>query len=101
MFSLGIVDKLTPEQETSGRFIAGTGTIDADGKVGPIGGIQQKLIGAKDAGAKVFLSPRSNCAEALPALPLGLSLVPVDSLHDALTVLQKVKNGSALPTCGT
>ena len=57
MFSLGIYDKLTPQNITGGRFIAGTGTISPEGEVGPIGGIQQKMVAAKDAGATVFLSP--------------------------------------------
>ena len=60
MFALGIVDKLTPGEMTAGKFIAGTGTIDGSGTVGPIGGIQQKIIGAKDAGAIMFLTPKDN-----------------------------------------
>ena len=42
MFALGIVDKLTPGDLTGGKFVAGTGTIDDNGKVGPIGGIEMK-----------------------------------------------------------
>ncbi len=64
MFALGIIDKLDAEDLTGGKVIAGTGTIDDEGKVGPIGGIPQKLVGAKDAGAVVFLVPADNCAEA-------------------------------------
>ncbi len=58
MFALGIIDKMSPGDLTGGRHFAGTGTIDADGDVGPIGGIRQKLYGARDAGATVFLAPR-------------------------------------------
>ena len=64
MFTLGIIDKLKPEDLTGGKIIAGTGTIDDEGNVGPIGGIPQKLVGAHDAGAQLFLVPKDNCAEA-------------------------------------
>ena len=65
MFTLGIIDKLEPDDLTGGKIIAGTGTIDDDGNVGPIGGIPQKLVGATDAGARYFLTPPDNCAEAI------------------------------------
>ena len=78
MFALGIVDKLTAEQENGGKHIAGSGTIAADGLVGPIGGIQQKLRGARDAGATVFLVPTDNCEDAAGAGVEGLRLVRVD-----------------------
>ena len=61
MFALGIMDTLTPGQLNGGKSIAGTGTITADGTVGPIGGIRQKLYGAKEAGASYFLAPDSFC----------------------------------------
>ena len=67
MFSLGIYDTLTKGSLTDGRTIAGTGTIDAAGNVGPIGGIQQKIVGARDAGAELFLVPPDNCDEAVGA----------------------------------
>ena len=53
MLSLALVDKLTPGSLTGGKFIAGTGTITDDGKVGPIGGITHKMEGAAK-GATVF-----------------------------------------------
>ena len=65
MFALGIIDKLGAEDLTGGKVIAGTGTIDDAGEVGPIGGIPQKLVGAKDAGAVAFLVPADNCDEAV------------------------------------
>ena len=65
MFALGIVDKLTPGNLTGGRFVAGTGEIEANGAVAPIGGIQQKMAGARDAGATLFLTPAANCADAV------------------------------------
>ena len=63
MFALGIMDKLTPGGLTGGRFIAGTGEISANGAVSPIGGIQQKMAGARAAGATVFLTPAANCPD--------------------------------------
>ena len=64
MFSLAVVDKLTTGDLNGGKFVAGTGTITADGKVGPIGGITHKMVAAQDAGATVFLVPADNCDEA-------------------------------------
>jgi len=100
MFALGIVDKLTVEQENGGKHIAGSGTIDADGLVGPIGGIQQKLRGARDAGATVFLVPTKNCQDAAGAGVEGLRLVRVTTLSDALTGMAAVVSGGEAPTCG-
>ncbi len=77
MFALGIIDKLTPDNLTGGRFIAGTGEIDPTGQIQPIGGIQQKMAGAREAGATIFLSPASNCANTTGAVPSGLRLVKV------------------------
>ncbi len=65
MFAMGIYDVLTPGSLTGGKAIAGTGEIDGEGNVSPIGGIQQKLVGAQGDGAKLFLVPADNCAEAL------------------------------------
>jgi PDZ domain-containing protein len=99
MFALGIIDKLEPGSLTQGRFIAGTGTIDNDGVVGPIGGIQQKLIGARRRGATVFLVPAANCAEALSSPPDGLRLVKVSSLRGALEELTKLQTGAPTTPC--
>ena len=102
MFSLGIIDKLQPVNLTDGRFIAGTGTIDDNGNVGPIGGISMKMIAARRAGAQYFLTPTANCAEASSATPSGLRLVKVTTLSGALTDLGDIRSGdlSALPACG-
>jgi len=101
MFSLGIVDILKPADLTGGRFIAGTGTIDDAGKVGAIGGIHQKLVAARAAGATVFLTPADNCAEARQLIPDGLRLVKVTSLSDALASLDTLRLGrGSLPSCG-
>ncbi|MER5685109.1 PDZ domain-containing protein [Streptomyces sp. NPDC002205] len=101
MFSLGIVDKLTPGQLTGGKFIAGTGTIDDQGKVGPIGGINMKLVGARDAGARYFLTPGDNCKAAASDTPSGLTLVKVKTIDDAKKSLEKIRAGdtAGLPRC--
>jgi Lon-like protease len=99
MFALGIIDKLTKLNLTGGKFIAGTGEIEPNGKVDAIGGIQQKMIGARNAGATVFLTPAANCADAKSAIPAGLRLVKVSTLHDAVTALQNLKSGQSLPAC--
>ncbi|MFK0097499.1 MULTISPECIES: PDZ domain-containing protein [unclassified Streptomyces] len=101
MFSLGIVDKLTPGQLTGGKFIAGTGTIDDDGEVGPIGGITMKLVGARNAGARYFLTPDDNCAAAAEDTPDGLTLIRVKNIDDAKKSLDKLRAGdtAGLPSC--
>ncbi|MEU8617104.1 PDZ domain-containing protein [Streptomyces sp. NPDC048623] len=101
MFALGIVDKLTPGALTDGKFIAGTGTIDDKGEVGPIGGIEMKLVGARRAGAEYFLTPADNCAVAAADTPAGLTLIKVDTITDAKKSLEKLRNGdtSSLPSC--
>ncbi len=101
MFALGIIDKLTPMNLTGGKFIAGTGEIEASGKVDPIGGIQQKMVGARDAGATVFLTPAANCPDTKGAVPAGLRLVKVSTLSQAVTYLDDLKagNGQAVPSC--
>ena len=99
MFALGIIDKLTPMNLTGGKFIAGTGEIEASGKVDPIGGIQQKMIGARQAGATIFLTPASNCADAKGAVPAGLRLVSVSTLSQAVNDLEAIKAGQQVPSC--
>ncbi|WP_037573056.1 YlbL family protein [Phaeacidiphilus oryzae] len=101
MFSLGIIDKLQPTDLTGGRFVAGTGTMDADGKVGPIGGISMKTIAARNAGARYFFTPSANCAEAAANTPAGLRLIKVDTLKQALDDLARIRSGrtSELPAC--
>lgn len=104
MFALGIYDKLTPGQLTGGKDIAGTGTIDGAGVVGPIGGIQQKMFGARKAGAQFFLAPKDNCSEVVGHIPTGLRVFKVTNFKDALTAVESIGSGadlSALPTCTT
>jgi PDZ domain-containing protein len=101
MFALGIIDKLTKLDLTAGRFIAGTGEIAASGQVQPIGGIQQKMIGARNAGATIFLTPASNCADTKGAVPKGMRLVKVSTLNQAVTYLEALKSGhpNSVPSC--
>ena len=102
MFALGIIDTLTPGELNGGETVAGTGTIGADGVVGPIGGIRQKMWGAQGAGAEWFLAPASNCDEVVDHIPAGLQVFAVETLDDALDVLEAVREDgdlAQLPTC--
>ncbi|MEU1801944.1 PDZ domain-containing protein [Streptomyces sp. NPDC019937] len=102
MFALGIVDRVSKEGDlTGGKFIAGTGTIDDKGVVGPIGGIEMKTIGAREAGAQFFLTPKENCAAAAMDVPDGLRLVKVHTIDDALKALKRIRSGdtAGLPRC--
>ena len=99
MFSLGIIDRLTPGFLNGGKNVAGTGTIDDEGTVGAIGGIQQKLVAARAAGAVVFLTPAGNCAAAVKVRPKGLTLVKVATLRQALDRLAAIRAGGAVATC--
>ena len=104
MFALGIIDKLTPGELNGGAQVAGTGTIDAAGNVGAIGGIRQKLYGALRSGADWFLAPKSNCDEVVGHIPHGLRVVAVSTLQDSLSALSVIESGTgtkALPTCTT
>ena len=101
MYALGLIDKLTPESETGGRTIAGTGTIDAEGNVGAIGGVRLKMLGAKRDGATWFLAPEANAAEVAGNVPEGLRDVCVSTLseaYDALTAIGQGR-GDDLPHC--
>jgi PDZ domain-containing protein len=101
IFALAIIDRLTPEDELNGKVVAGTGTIDVDGAVGPIGGIEQKMRGALRDGAHWFLAPESNCDEVVGNVPAGLHVVEVSTLsqaRDAITAIGE-GHGETLPTC--
>jgi len=102
MLALGIYDKLTSGDLVGGKHIAGTGTIDPDGTVGAIGGIRQKLYGARDDGATWFLAPQSNCDEVVGHVPSGIRVVAVKTLDDSLAAVKAIASGSgtgSLPTC--
>ena len=99
MFALGIIDKVGPTDLTAGRFVAGTGTISPDGKVGAIGGIALKMIAARRAGASVFLAPADNCSDVRGATPKGLDVVKVATLHEAVQDLLALQKGQSVPHC--
>lgn len=104
LFSLGIVDKLDGDGSggdlTGGRTIAGTGTIDGDGKVGAVGGVALKTQAARRDGATVFLVPRAECSDARSELPDGLRLVPVTTLKGAVSALVALESGKGeVPSC--
>jgi Lon-like protease len=86
ILSLALYDRLTPDDLTAGHRIAGTGTLDCDGGVGPIGGIQQKVAGAQAKGAEFFLTPMSNVEEARSVAD-DIEIVPVATFAEALEYL--------------
>ncbi|WP_217142814.1 S16 family serine protease [Streptomyces sp. AC627_RSS907] len=100
LFSLGIIDKLGPDDLTGGRVIAGTGTITADGEVGAVGGVPLKTQSARRDGATVFLVPKAECSQAQAQLPKGLRLIPVTTLKGAVASLRALESGKGeVPAC--
>lgn len=105
IFAIGVVDKLTAEDLIRSRNIAGTGTITTTGNVGPIGGIAEKIIGARDFGVEIFFTPIENCQDISNIEALGqgkgekaIKIVPVATLAEAIAVL-KLPENSKFPTC--
>ncbi|MET9482950.1 S16 family serine protease [Streptomyces sp. NPDC006638] len=103
LFALGIIDKLDGDGSggdlTGGRVIAGTGTIDGDGKVGAVGGVSLKTQAAGRDGATVFLVPKAECGDAEAELPRGMRLVPVTTLKGAVSALRALEKGGSVPGC--
>ncbi|MDP3890881.1 PDZ domain-containing protein [Nocardioides sp.] len=101
MFSLAIYDTLTEGSLTGEAIVAGTGTIDEEGLVGPIGGIQQKIVAAQDVGAELFLVPADNCPDALGARSGDMALVRVQSMHEATEAIESWVGDptTELPVC--
>jgi PDZ domain-containing protein len=99
IFALGIIDRLTEDSLIGGLSVAGTGEIDADGNVGPIGGVQQKVNGAHTVGAEVFLAPAANCSDAVAVAPDGMTIVRVETLADAVSALEALAAGGTAPSC--
>ena len=104
LFTLGIIDKLNGDgggaDLTGGRTIAGTGTIDAGGQVGAVGGVALKTQAARRDGATVFLVPKAECSDAKAELPKGLRLIPVTTLKSAVSSLTALESGKgAVPSC--
>ena len=101
MYALGILDKLGSTSLTNGAVIAGTGTMSDSGKVGAIGGIRLKMLGARRDAATWFLAPKSNCDEVVGHVPSGLRDVRVSTLSDAYKALIAISSGKgdSLPRC--
>ena len=99
MFTLSIIDKLTREDLTGGRRIAGTGEIALDGSVLPVGGVGEKLIAVHRLGVTTFLIPAENCAGVRGQVPDGLRLVKVSKVDDALRFLRDPKAAETAPGC--
>mgnify|MGYP001138911114 CR=1 FL=1 len=101
MLALAVRDRLTPGVMAGGESIAGTGTISDSGKVGPIGGIQMKMVGAQEAGAEWFLAPQANCSDVVGNVPEGLKVVTVADYHDAVSAVDSIAEGEtdALSSC--
>lgn len=93
--TLGVLDRLTPGSLTGGHDVAVTGTIEVDGRVGRVGGVQQKTVAAIEAGADVILVPATEVAEAELKAGDDIEVVPVETLDDALEALAAI-GGNAL-----
>jgi PDZ domain-containing protein len=101
MFSLSIYDQLTRGPLTGGQSIAGTGTIEDDGSVGPISGVAQKMVGAHEAGARWFLTPAEECPATLGRVPDGMTVVRVSTFDEAREAVEDIAAGTTddLPRC--
>lgn len=93
MYTLGTIDKFTSVNETGGKVIAGTGTMEKNGKIGPIGGIRLKMVGAMRDGARWFIAPTNNCNEVTGHIPSGLHVVAVSNLDQAYDALVAIGQG--------
>jgi len=103
IFAIGVVDKLTAEDLIRSRNIAGTGTITTTGNVGPIGGIAEKIIGARDFGVEIFFTPIENCQDISNIEALGqgkgekaIKIVPVATLAEAIL---RMPSNTQYPSC--
>jgi len=97
MFALGILDALEPGDLAGEHHVSGTGTISADGTVGPIGGIDLKMKAAAASGAELFLAPSGNCQEAIGQVPEGLAVTSVRDLSEAVAAVEQLKFGETFP----
>jgi Lon-like protease len=89
-FAIGIIELLTPEKILQGKSVAVTGSIDSAGKVGSIGGVAEKILAAKKAGATLILVPQANCDDLAPniaTIPSGIKVAAVSSLEEAMAAL--------------
>ena len=96
VLALAIYDKLTPGELTGGQRIAGTGTISPDGEIGPVGGVKQKMYGAKRAGVSWFLAPSDNCDQVLGNIPEGLTVIKVSTIQDSLKAVKAIASKTGI-----
>ncbi|MFT4232289.1 MAG: PDZ domain-containing protein [Leucobacter sp.] len=103
VFALAILDRLTPGEMLDGLTVSGTGTMSDDGRVGAIGGLDQKMWAAQRAGSDLFLMPVENCADLPEQLPPGLRIAPVDTLEEAVSAIEAAAAGgepAGIERCG-
>ena len=106
IFALGIVELFTPTDILQGRKIAGTGTISANGEVGPIGGVVEKIIGAKKVGAELLFVSKANCDD-LPQTVEGITVIAVETLDQVVAYLvndsqeRKQANSAGIHGCAS
>jgi Lon-like protease len=101
VFALAIYDKITDGPLLAGRHLAGTGTITPNGDVQAIGGIQEKIAAAQEAGATAFFVPANNCRD-LEGVRTAMTLIKVATLTEAIKAVQAVNSygdGAVLPRC--
>ena len=98
-FTLAIIDSLTPGNLTGGKKVAITGEIEPDGSVGPVGGVEQKTVAARQNGAKLMIVPVGEAAGAR-AHANGMKIVAVHNLDEALAALAKA-GGDPVPRATT
>lgn len=99
IFSLAVIDKMSPGQLNGGNKVAGTGTIAEDGTVGPIGGIVHKIDAAEDAGIELFLAPAGNCEVAMSRDHGDMVVASVETLDDAIDAMAAYEEGTDVQTC--
>ena len=89
MMALNVYNSLTEFDITKGLKVAGTGTIEIDGSVGPVGGVKQKVIAAKNAGSSLILVPTANFDDVKSYIDEGTNIVAVESFNEALEVISE------------
>ncbi|RCV50488.1 YlbL family protein [Marinitenerispora sediminis] len=103
MFALGVMDHLSPDGLTGGHQIAGTGTITADGVVGGVSGVEQKMVSAQRQGAEYFFVAADSCPQTFDSAATGeIEVVAVEELDDAVAALDAIRTGEGLdelPRC--
>lgn len=99
IFALAVIDKLSPGELTGGHVVAGTGTINDDGEVGPIGGITHKIASARNANVELFLAPEGNCADAARSNAGDMVVASVANLDDAIAAMENFTAGREVKSC--